>query len=231
MDREDSTHPVNEMLPAFKLVTLGLQHVLVMYASAITIPLIIGAALKLSKPDIALLVSADLFTCGIVTILQSAGIGRVGIRMPVIMGVTFIAVGPMLANRGNPELGLLGIFGAAMVAGIVGFLIAPIMGRLMPFFPSVVTGIVILMIGISLMRRRHRLGRRRAQQSQIWQSACTWACRACCSASCSPSLVGAEALSSNLAVLIGIVVGFFAGDSIGRGQFRRSRSKPAGSGS
>ncbi|WP_170181896.1 nucleobase:cation symporter-2 family protein [Phreatobacter stygius] len=152
MGTSDRVHPVDEVLPLPKMFALGLQHVLVMYASAITIPLIIGSALKLPREDIALLISADLFTCGIVTILQSVGIWGIGIRLPVIMGVTFIAVGPMLAIGANPELGLLGIFGSALAAGLIGFLIAPLVGRLLPLFPSVVTGIVILMIGISLMR-------------------------------------------------------------------------------
>ena len=69
-----ATHPVDEMLPAPKLFTLGLQHVLVMYAGAIAVPLIIGRALQLAPEDVAFLISADLFVCGIVSILQSLGV-------------------------------------------------------------------------------------------------------------------------------------------------------------
>ena len=61
-----ATHPVDEMLPAPKLFTLGLQHVLVMYAGAIAVPLIIGRALELPPEDVAFLISADLFCCGVV---------------------------------------------------------------------------------------------------------------------------------------------------------------------
>ena len=100
----------------------------------------------------ALLVNADLFACGIATLIQSLGIGPFGIRLPVMMGVTFAAVGPMVAMATNPDLGLLGIFGSVIAAGVVTMLIAPFVSRLLPLFPSVVTGTIILMIGISLMR-------------------------------------------------------------------------------
>ena len=140
------------MPPAPKLIALALQHVLVMYAGAVAVPLIIGRAAKLPPDQVALLVNADLFACGIATLIQSIGIGPFGIRLPVMMGVTFAAVGPMVAMATNPALGLLGVFGSVIAAGIVTMLIAPFVSRLLPLFPSVVTGTIILMIGISLMR-------------------------------------------------------------------------------
>ncbi len=148
----DAVAPVDQVPPAPKLLALGLQHVLVMYAGAVAVPLIIGRALHLSAEQVALLVNADLFACGIATLIQSLGIGPFGIRLPVMMGVTFAAVGPMLAMGNNPELGLLGIFGSCIGAGIFTMLVAPFVSRLLPLFPPIVTGSVILMIGISLMR-------------------------------------------------------------------------------
>jgi NCS2 family nucleobase:cation symporter-2 len=145
-------HPVDERLPAGRLFALGLQHVLVMYAGAIAVPLIIGGALKLPKEQIAFLINADLFCCGIVTLVQSFGIWRFGIRMPVMMGVTFAAVGPMLAMAGNPQIGILGIYGSVIAAGIFGIVVAPVMSSLVRYFPPVVTGTIITVIGISLMR-------------------------------------------------------------------------------
>ena len=143
----------DERLPLARLVPLGLQHVLVMYAGAIAVPLIIGRALKLPSEQVALLISADLFCCGLVTIIQSLGITRwFGIRLPVMMGVTFAAVGPMVAIGTNPNLGITGIFGAVIAAGIVSIVIAPFVSRLLPLFPPVVTGTIIAVIGISLMR-------------------------------------------------------------------------------
>src|ERR1700709_2463087 len=93
----ETIHPVDEILPTPRLLALGLQHVLVMYAGAVAVPLIVGRALKLSPEQVALLVSADLFACGLATLVQSWGLPGIGIRMPVMMGVTFAAVTPMIA--------------------------------------------------------------------------------------------------------------------------------------
>jgi len=145
-------HPVDEMLPVPKLLALGLQHVLVMYAGAVAVPLIIGRALKLPPEDVAFLISADLFACGLATLVQCIGFPGVGIRLPVMMGVTFASVSPMLSMAASPEIGLLGIYGSVIAAGIFGIVVAPFISRLLPLFPPVVTGTIILVIGISLMR-------------------------------------------------------------------------------
>lgn len=144
---------VERRLPIAQLFTLGLQHVLVMYAGAVAVPLVIGGSLGLPKEQIAFLISSDLFCCGVVTLLQCLGIGRfAGIRLPVIMSVTFAAVTPMLAIGADPNIGLTGIFGATIASGIIATLLVPVIGRLMPLFPTVVTGVVITSIGISIMQ-------------------------------------------------------------------------------
>jgi uric acid transporter len=146
---------VDERLPTGKLAALGLQHVLVMYAGAIAVPLIIGRILKLSPQDVAFLISADLFVCGLATVIQSMGATQYfGIRLPVMMGVTFAAVGPMVAiGLGNPGIdGARMIFGSVIAAGVISIFIAPIVSRMLRFFPPVVTGTIIAVIGITLMR-------------------------------------------------------------------------------
>jgi len=154
IDTSPGFDPVEERVAAPRLLALGFQHVLVMYAGAIAVPLIVGRALQLSPQDVAFLISADLFVCGIVTIIQSFGATQwFGIRLPVMMGVTFAAVGPMVAiasSNPGPE-GARMMFGAIMAAGLISILFAPLVSRLLRFFPSVVTGTVILVIGVSLM--------------------------------------------------------------------------------
>lgn len=152
MSSTEKVHPVDEVLPVSKLAALGLQHVLVMYAGAIAVPMIIGGALKLPKDQIALLIAADLFCCGLVTMIQSIGIRNIGIRLPMMMGVTFTAIAPIIATGANPALGMQAVFGAVMVAGIFTYLASPYVSRLVKWFPPVVTGTVVLVIGISLMR-------------------------------------------------------------------------------
>jgi NCS2 family nucleobase:cation symporter-2 len=138
--------------PPFRLIILAIQHVLVMYAGAVAVPLILGAALKLPRDQVALLINADLFACGIATFIQAYGVGPVGIKLPVMMGVTFASLSPMLAMANNPALGLPVIFGSVIAAGVFGIIVAPFISRLLRFFPSVVTGSIITVIGITLMR-------------------------------------------------------------------------------
>jgi uric acid transporter len=150
-----TVHPVDEVLPAPRLAALGVQHVLVMYAGAVAVPLIVGRALKLPPEDVAFLISADLFCCGLVTLIQSLGATQwFGIKLPVMMGVTFASVAPMvaMANTAGGADGARVIFGSIIGAGIFGILIAPFVGRMLRFFPPVVTGSIILVIGVSLMR-------------------------------------------------------------------------------
>ncbi|MBC7482622.1 MAG: purine permease, partial [Rhizobacter sp.] len=150
-----AVHPVDQHLPAGKLAALGLQHVLVMYAGAVAVPLIVGRALKLSPEEVALLISADLFCCGIATLIQSLGVTQwFGVKLPVMMGVTFASVAPMVAiASANPgQSGAQLLFGSIIGAGIISILIAPLVSRMLRFFPPVVTGTIIAVIGISLMR-------------------------------------------------------------------------------
>ena len=156
---DNTVHPVDEMLPAPKLAALGIQHVLVMYAGAVAVPLIIGRALGLTPEQVAFLINADLFACGLVTLVQAFGFPGVGIRMPVMMGVTFASVAPMLAMiaagkaANAPAAQTLNtIYGSVIAAGVFGFVISPFVSRMLRFFPPVVTGTIILVIGITLMR-------------------------------------------------------------------------------
>ena len=146
------------MLPPQLLAVFGFQHVLVMYAGAVAVPLIIGGALGLAPEQTAFLISADLFAAGLATLIQTIGFPGVGVRLPVMMGVTFASVAPMLAlvaagkALGRPQAETLQlIYGAVIVSGVAAFLVAPLVGRVTRFFPPLVTGTVILTIGLSLL--------------------------------------------------------------------------------
>src|SRR6516165_9255029 len=158
----EAVRGVDEVLPAPKLATLGLQHVLVMYAGAVAVPLIIAGALGLPPEQRAILISADILACGLATLVQSIGFPGVGIQLPVMMGVTFASVTPMLAliaaakEAGGanfvPTSALLTVYGAVIGAGIFTLLVAPLISGLIRLFPPVVTGTIILIIVVSLMR-------------------------------------------------------------------------------
>jgi OHCU decarboxylase len=154
MPRAPTVHPVDAVLPISQLAAYGFQHVLAFYAGAVLVPIIIAGALGLSSEQLIHLINADLFTCGIASLIQSVGFWKIGVRLPLLQGVTFTAVSPMIAiglAAGGGTTGLLSIYGSVLVAGLFTFFAAPYFAKLVRFFPSVVTGSVILIIGIALL--------------------------------------------------------------------------------
>ncbi|AGZ42227.1 nucleobase:cation symporter-2 family protein [Actinoplanes friuliensis] len=143
-------HPVDQMLPFGRLAVLGLQHVLVMYAGCVAVPLIVGGALGLSTDVIAILVNADLFVAGVITIVQSFGVGKIlGVRLPIVAGATFTALTPMILI--GSKYGLPAVYGSMLAAGVFGLLIAKPFSKIIHLFPPLVTGTVITVIGLSLI--------------------------------------------------------------------------------
>lgn len=132
-----------------KTWSIGLQHVLAMYAGAVLVPLLIGGALKLTPEQLTYLISIDLLTCGVATLLQVWKNKFFGIGLPVMLGCTFTAVGPMIAI--GSQHGITAIYGAIIVSGIIVVLISSIFSKLVEFFPPVVTGSVVTIIGLTLI--------------------------------------------------------------------------------
>lgn len=143
-------HPVDEVPPLPRLAVLSMQHVFIMYAGAVAVPFIVGSALKLDLGTIALLVNADLLVAGVATIIQAVGIRKVfGVRLPVVAGATFTVVSPMVtiaARHGLPT-----VYGAMLASGVFGLLIAKPFAKMIRYFPPLVSGTVITVIGLSLI--------------------------------------------------------------------------------
>ncbi|MDE4084902.1 nucleobase:cation symporter-2 family protein [Planococcus maritimus] len=137
------------MKKAFGEAALGLQHVLAMYAGAILVPLIVGAALGLTSEQLTYLVSIDILLCGVATLLQVFNSRYFGIGLPVVLGCTFTAVGPMIAIGG--QYGISAIYGSILVSGLFVIVVSGFFGSLVRFFPPVVTGSVVTIIGITLI--------------------------------------------------------------------------------
>ena len=146
-------HPVDAVPPAPKLAALGLQHVLAFYAGAVIVPLLIAGSLGLDEATTIHLINADLLTCGLATLIQAVGVGKhIGVRLPIIQGVTTTAVSPIIAiGMSAGEQPLTTIYGAIIAAGIFTFLAAPVFGRVLKYFPPIVTGTVLLVMGTSLL--------------------------------------------------------------------------------
>ncbi|MFC9252992.1 nucleobase:cation symporter-2 family protein [Amycolatopsis thailandensis] len=143
-------HPVDARPPLPKLTLLGLQHMTIMYAGSVAVPLVVGSALKLDAATIALLVNADLLVAGIATLIQAIGIGRLfGIRLPVVAGATFTVVNPMIMIAS--QYGMQAVYGAMIASGVFGLLIAKPFAKMIRFFPPLVSGTLLVVIGISLI--------------------------------------------------------------------------------
>ena len=152
-------HPVDQVPPFGKLTILGIQHVLAFYAGAVVVPLVIVKQLGLDDETLIHLINADLLTCGIATIIQSAGIGRfIGVKLPLIQGVTFTAVSPLIAigaaatpPGADPKTGLATMYGSIIAVGLLVFLAAPYFAKLLRFFPPIVTGTLLTVMGTTLL--------------------------------------------------------------------------------
>ena len=153
-DPGGEVHPVDEVMPVGQLLVYGLQHVMSMYAGVIAVPLIIGTAMGLPFAELAYLLTAALLVSGLATLLQTLGVWKLGARLPLVQGTSFVAVASMLAigkTAGGGAGALTVIFGAVLVAGVIGFLLTPLFNRLLHYFPPVVTGSIITVIGLSLL--------------------------------------------------------------------------------
>ena len=129
--------------------SLGLQHVLAMYAGAVIVPLIVGNAIGLTPAQLTYLISIDIMMCGVATILQVWKNKFSGIGLPVVLGCTFTAVGPII-NIAN-TYSIQSVYGAILVSGLIVVLIASFFSKLIRFFPPVVTGSVVTTIGLTLI--------------------------------------------------------------------------------
>lgn len=120
-----------------KAFTFGIQHLLAMYTGAILVPLIIGGALGMSGEQITYLVAIDLFMCGVATLLQVWRGKVIGIGLPVVLGCTFTALTPIITI--GFDVSINAIYGSIIVSGLIIVLISGIFGKIVRFFPPVVT--------------------------------------------------------------------------------------------
>lgn len=142
--------PEDKRLGVLANIAYGFQHVLTMYGGIIAVPLIVGQAAGLPSSEIGVLIASCLFMGGLATLLQTLGAPFIGCRLPLVQGVSFASVATIVAilhSGGN----LPTVFGAVMVASFIGLLITPLFSRVIRFFPPLVTGSVIAVIGLSLM--------------------------------------------------------------------------------
>jgi len=139
----------NKKLPLNQSIPLGIQHVMAMFAGNITVPIIIAGIFGQTPEQKIFLIQMALFVAGVATILQTVGIGKVGSRLPIIQGTSFAFI-PVMAPFA--KVGLGAVFTAAFIGGIFQMWIGRMLKPIRHLFPPLVTGIVVLMIGVSLLK-------------------------------------------------------------------------------
>ncbi|HPJ00604.1 MAG TPA: nucleobase:cation symporter-2 family protein [Enterococcus sp.] len=132
-----------------KAALVGLQHLLAMYAGAVAVPLLIGTGLGMNAQQMTYLISMDIFMCGLATLLQLTATKYFGIGLPVILGCAIQVVGPAIMIGSQAGIGAL--FGSIIVAGLFLVLTAGIFSKIRVLFPTIVTGTVITVIGLTLI--------------------------------------------------------------------------------
>ncbi|HHD5524074.1 TPA: nucleobase:cation symporter-2 family protein [Streptococcus pyogenes] len=143
------THSTKQEHSHSQSAVLGLQHVLSMYAGSILVPIMIAGALGYSARELTYLISTDIFMCGLATFLQLKLTKHTGVGLPVVLGCAFQSVAPLSII--GAQQGSSAMFGALIASGIYVILVAGIFSKIARFFPPIVTGSVITVIGLSLV--------------------------------------------------------------------------------
>ncbi|HES0300874.1 TPA: purine permease [Streptococcus pyogenes] len=143
------THSTKQEHSHSQSAVLGLQHVLPMYAGSILVPIMIAGALGYSARELTYLISTDIFMCGVATFLQLKLTKHTGVGLPVVLGCAFQSVAPLSIIGAQQGSGAM--FGALIASGIYVILVAGIFSKIARFFPPIVTGSVITVIGLSLV--------------------------------------------------------------------------------
>nr|WP_199911614.1 uracil-xanthine permease family protein [Dongshaea marina] len=156
---QDLVYGINDKPPILQAIFAALQHMLAMFVGIITPPLIIGSALKLPAADIQYIVSLSLIMSGVGTLIQTKRLGRVGCGLLAVQGTSFNFVSPIivaglaLQHAGVDTQTMLGtLFGTLFISALVMVLVSRCLHWLRRVITPLVTGIIVLLIGLTLIK-------------------------------------------------------------------------------
>ena len=141
---------LNDRPPLKETIFAALQHLLAIFVAIITPPLIIAGALNLDIETTGFLVSMALFASGISTFIQCKKLGPVGCGLLCVQGTSFSFIGPIISA--GLTGGLSSIFGACIAASSVEMLISRVLKYTRKIITPLVSGIVVTLIGLSLIK-------------------------------------------------------------------------------
>ncbi len=142
--------------PGFvKGIPLGIQHVLAMFVSNVTPAIIVAGAAGFGFGsgdigDMIYMIQMSMLFAGIATLIQTISLGPVGAKLPVVQGTSFAFIPVMIPIA--LTWGMDALMGAIIVGGVFHFFLGTIIGRVRHWLPPLVTGLVVLMIGLALVK-------------------------------------------------------------------------------
>jgi len=213
----------NKTPPLQEAVPLGLQHVLAMFASNVTPAIIVAGAAGLAfggAEQVYLIQMAMLFA-GIATLFQTVGLGPIGARLPIMQGTSFAFVG-VLAGVAATQ-GLSVALTACLIGGAIHFLLGGVIQHLRFLFPPLVTGLVILAIGLYLIPVAIKYAAGGAASFQMeaesFGSMMHWSVALCVVLVSLILKFFTKGIISNAAILIGLVAGYVLAFALGMVNF------------
>ncbi|MTI10866.1 uracil-xanthine permease family protein [Curvivirga aplysinae] len=145
LQNPDYTPPLQQAVP------LGIQHVLAMFASNVTPAIIISlaAGFTFGSSEMVYMIQMVMVFAGIATLIQTVGLGPIGAKLPIVQGTSFAFIPVMIPVV--KTAGMAALFGGVVIGGIFHFFLGTVIGRIRNALPPLVTGIVVLTIGLSLI--------------------------------------------------------------------------------
>lgn len=214
-----------DYFPGFALaVPLGVQHVLAMFVSNLAPAIIVAGAAgfgfgSADPGELIFLIQMSMLFAGVATLIQTIGIGPVGARLPLVQGTSFAFLPvmiPIAASQGAAAMAQLAT--AAMIGGLFHSVLGFFVGRIRFALPPMVTGLVVLMIGLSLMRIgvQYAAGGVPLQGTPAYGAGAGWLLAGIVIATTLGLSFFARGMWSTAAVLIGLLAGYGAAALMGR---------------
>lgn len=218
----DADAAVDEVPRFGRFALYSVQHLLTFYATVLVLPVIIAAGIHLPQAETVVFLAATVLAGGIATIVQTVGVWRIGIRKPLVLGGSAVVIGPAIAignANGGGIGGLLAVFGASIVAGLVLAAASPLYGALLRVFPPVVTGSVIAMVGLSLLPITVKLIGGGEPGTKSFGSAANLTVAATTVVTVLLIYRFGKGLLKSIAILVGLVAGGAVGAAVGVADF------------
>lgn len=215
--------------PLGQAIPLGIQHVLAMFIANVTPSIIIAGAAGFGFgsnspdfPEMIYMIQMSMFFAGVATLLQTIGLGPVGARLPIVQGTSFAFIPvmiPLVAGRGVDAMGILA--GGILVGGLFHAFLGIFIGKIRFALPPIVTGLVVLMIGISLVRVgiQYAAGGVPAIGTEEYGSGLNWLVAVVVILATLGFKFFARGLLSVSAILLGLIVGYLLALALGMVNF------------